>query len=130
MPLTRGKVVGYDLARMMFQFTMRTSDRRTVACEISSIAMDSIAGARGTLPTERVAQFLRLRDRIERIASDKFDRDNLQPVRIFAKKVGFGGRSPQARRFDTTASSPSDRPEAGCDGENVSLSSPFVMLPP
>ena len=111
MPLTRGEVVGYDLARMMFRFTMQTSDRRTVACEISSIAMDSIAGVKGTLPTKREAQFLRLRDRIERIASDKFERDNFEPVRIFAKK--FGGRSPQAWRFDTTASSPSDRPEAG-----------------
>jgi Protein of unknown function (DUF1488) len=101
MPLTRGEVVGYDLARMMFQFTMRTSDRRTVACEISSIAMDTIAGVRGTLPTERRAQFLKLRDRIERIASVKFERDNLEPVRIFAKTVGF--RSPQAWRSDTTA---------------------------
>ena len=103
MPLTRGKVVGYDLARMMFQFTMLTPDTGSVACEISSVAMDVIAGVRGTLPTGREAQFLRLRDRIERIASDKFDRDNLQPVRIFAKKVGFGSRSPQAWRFDTTA---------------------------
>jgi hypothetical protein len=93
MPLRRGKVVGYDLARMMFQFTMLTPDTKSVACEISSIAMDTIAGVRGTLPTEREAQFLRLRDRIERIASDKFDRDNLQPVRIFAKKVGFGSTS-------------------------------------
>jgi Protein of unknown function (DUF1488) len=91
MPLTRGKVVGYDLARMMFQFTMRTSDGITVPCEISSLAMDAIAGVRGTLPTGREAQFLRLRDRIEQIASDMFERDNLQQVRVFAKNVDFGG---------------------------------------
>jgi len=96
MPLTRGKIVGYDSARMMFQFTMLSSDARTVVCEISSVAMDSIAGVRGILPTEREAQFLRLRDQIERIASDRFDRDNLQPVCVFAKNVSFGGRSPQA----------------------------------
>ena len=96
MPLTRGNIVGYDLARMMFQFTMLSSDARTVVCEISSVAMDAIAGVRGTLPTEREAQFLRLRDQIERIASDRFDRDNLQPVCVFAKNVSFGGRSPQA----------------------------------
>ena len=96
MPLTRGKIVGYDSARMMFQFTMLSSDTRTVVCEISSVAMDSIAGTRGALPTEREAQFLRLRDQIERIASDRFDRDNLQPVCVFAKNVSFGGRSPQA----------------------------------
>ena len=100
MPLTRGKVVGYDLARMMFQFTMLTPDTGSVACEISSIAMDTIAGVIGTLPTERETQFLRLRDRIERIASDKFDQDNLQPVRIFAKKVGFGSTAVLAFRRD------------------------------
>ena len=91
MPLTRGKVVGYDLARMMFQFTMLTPDTSSVACEISSVAMDAIAGVRGTLPTEREAQFLRLRNRIEQIASDMFERDNLQPVRVFTKNVDFGG---------------------------------------
>ena len=91
MPLTRGSIVGYDLARMMFQFTMLTPDAKSVACEISSVAMDAIAGVRGTLPTEREAQFLRLRDRIEKIASDIFDSDNLQPVQVFAKYVGFSG---------------------------------------
>jgi hypothetical protein len=96
MPLTRGKIVGYDLVRMMFQFTMLTTDTRPVVCEVSSVAMDSIAGVRGTLPTEREAQFLRLRDRIERIVSDKFDRDNLQPVYVFAKNVSFDDRSLQA----------------------------------
>ena len=106
MPLTQAKSIGYDLVRMMFRFTMQTSDKRTIACEISSIAMDSIAGVKGTFPTEREAQFLMLRDRIERIASDKFDKDNLEPVRIFAKKVGFGGRSPRDWRFDMTASPP------------------------
>jgi Protein of unknown function (DUF1488) len=96
MPLKRGKIVGYDLARMMFQFTMLTTDTRTVVCEVSSVAMDSIAGVRGTLPTEREAQFLRLRHRMERIASDKFDSDNFQPIYVFAKNVTFDGRSPQA----------------------------------
>ena len=68
--------------------------------------MDSIAGVKGTFPTEREAQFLMLKDRIERIASDKFDKDNLEPVRIFAKKVGFGGRSRRDWGFDRTASPP------------------------
>jgi len=91
MPLTRGNIVGYDLARMMFQFTMLTPDAKSVACEISSVAMDAITGVRGTLPTEREAKFLRVRDRIEQIASDKFDRDNHQPVCVFAKDVDFSG---------------------------------------
>ncbi len=96
MPLTRGKIVGYDSARMMFQFTMLSSDTRTAVCEISSVAMDSIAGVRGTLPTKREAQFLTLIDQIERIASDRFDRNNLQLVCVFAKNVSFHGRSQRA----------------------------------
>jgi hypothetical protein len=50
MPLTRGNIVGYDLARMMFQFTMLTPDAKSVVYEISNVAMDAIAGVRGTLP--------------------------------------------------------------------------------
>ena len=30
MPLTQAKSIGYDLVRMMFRFTMQTSDKRTV----------------------------------------------------------------------------------------------------
>ena len=37
MPLTRGNIVGYDLARMMFQFTMFSSDTRTVVCELAAL---------------------------------------------------------------------------------------------
>jgi hypothetical protein len=35
MPLTRGKVVGYGVARMTFRFTM-LNEGETVECEISS----------------------------------------------------------------------------------------------
>jgi len=44
-----------------------------VNCKISSTAMDQFAGTKGTMPSEREAQFLSLRDGIERIASDLFD---------------------------------------------------------
>jgi hypothetical protein len=40
MPLTRGKIVGYDTDRMTFEFTMLTPDARVVSCQISSIALD------------------------------------------------------------------------------------------
>jgi hypothetical protein len=73
MPLTRGRIVGYDASRMTFEFTMMDDKARLVTCEISSAAMDQLAGTRGTLPAEREAQFLHLRDGIERIASDVFD---------------------------------------------------------
>ena len=35
--------------------------------------MDDVAGGKGTLPADREAQFLRLRERIEHIASTIFD---------------------------------------------------------
>src|SRR5882724_5694515 len=44
MPLLRGNVFGYDVARMSFEFTMLTSDARTVECSISGAALDHFAG--------------------------------------------------------------------------------------
>jgi hypothetical protein len=52
--------------------------------------MDVLVGARGTIPAEREAQFLRLRDTIERIASDLFDKGLATPsgmIRIFRHHV-------------------------------------------
>jgi len=89
MPLVRSRILGYDAERMAFEFTMLNKDE-TVPCEISSAAMDELAGKRGTLPAEREAQFLRFRETIERIASDNFDRDATvggAVVRIFAKHI-------------------------------------------
>ena len=89
MPLMRGQILGYDVDRMAFEFTMLNKDE-TVPCEISSAAMDELAGKRGTLPAEREAQFLRFRETIERIASDNFDSDATvrgAVVRIFAKHI-------------------------------------------
>lgn len=48
--------------------------------------MDQLAGTKGTLPAEREVQFLRLRDGIERIASELFDGMPMPPggkIRIF-----------------------------------------------
>jgi hypothetical protein len=62
----------------------------TVECTISGAAMDELSGKRGTLPAERKAQFLLLREAIERSASDKFDSETPVTggvVRIFAKDI-------------------------------------------
>jgi len=89
MPLMRGRIVGYDAERMTFQFTM-LNEGETVECWISSAAMDEIAGKRGLLPVQREAQFLELREEIERIASDIFDGVTIvrgAVVRVFAKHI-------------------------------------------
>jgi Protein of unknown function (DUF1488) len=89
MPLTRGRILGYDSERMAFGFTM-LNDSEAVECQISAAAMDDLAGGRGTALAEREAQFLHLRETIESIASAKFDTGTVVTggvVRIFAKDI-------------------------------------------
>ena len=89
MPLMRGRLVGYNADRMNFEFTMM-HELKIVDCEISSTAMDDLAGEKGVRPGEREAQFRRLRDAIERVASRMFDGNDMPPgqtVRIFSKHV-------------------------------------------
>jgi hypothetical protein len=89
MPLTRGQPLGYDNERMAFKFTMLNDDE-AVECQISGAAMDDVAGCKGTMPADRGAQFLRLRERIERIASSIFDERTVLKgavVRIFSKDI-------------------------------------------
>jgi hypothetical protein len=69
---------------------MMLNKGETVECEISSVAMDDLGGKRGTLPAEREAQFMRLREVIERIASDLFDKGKPRQggmIRIFFHHV-------------------------------------------
>jgi hypothetical protein len=89
MPLTRGKIVGYDTERLAFGFTMQNGDD-TVDCQISDAAMDELAGVRGTPSIARQAQFLALRDAVERIASDLYDTGPTvkgSVIRIFTKHI-------------------------------------------
>jgi Protein of unknown function (DUF1488) len=89
MPLSRDKILGHDDERLAFRFTMLDGSE-TIECQISDAAMDELAGVKGTEIAEKQAQFLSLRDAIERIASDLFDAaPNIRglAVRIFTKHV-------------------------------------------
>jgi hypothetical protein len=89
MPLMRGRIVGYDADRMTFEFTMML-DARIVDCEISSTALDDLAGEKGVRLGERDAQFRRLRDTIERVACGMFEEGGTalgRTIRIFSKHV-------------------------------------------
>jgi hypothetical protein len=89
MPLTRDKIVGYDGASMVFRFTMLNKGE-TVECEISSAALDELAGGKGTANAAREALFSRQHPEIERIASNIFDDGAFVHgaiVRIFAKHI-------------------------------------------
>lgn len=89
MPLTRGRIIGHDSERLAFRFTMQKDDE-TVECQISDAAMDELGGVKGTQSIARQAQFLALRDEIERIASDMHDDAATfrgYVVRIFTKHI-------------------------------------------
>jgi hypothetical protein len=91
MPLTRGTILGFDASRMTYKFTMADGPH-IIDCQISSAALDDLAGQRSKPPRvlDRDAQFFEFRDQIERLASDQFDRDvESKPklVRVFAKHI-------------------------------------------
>jgi hypothetical protein len=96
MPLTRGRIVGYDDERLAFGFTMLNGGE-TVDCQISDAAMDELAGVRGSPRTARQALFLGHRDAIEQIASRLFDDSRTvkgSVVRIFTKHIPVDRQSP------------------------------------
>ena len=89
MPLTRDRIIGHDTERLAFRFTM-LNGADTVECHISDAAMDELGGTRGTESMARQAQFVALRDAVERIASEMFDRVPVvkgRVIRIFTKHV-------------------------------------------
>ncbi|AMN39077.1 DUF1488 domain-containing protein [Rhodoplanes sp. Z2-YC6860] len=71
MRLTRGDLLGYDVDRMVVQFTMLHQDR-IIQCAISSAAMDALEGGGEVKSDQRVAQFARLRDVIEERTERRF----------------------------------------------------------
>jgi hypothetical protein len=86
MPLKRGDIVGYHVNRMSFRFTMM-NEGNTIQCEISSVALNDLAGTRGGSPLDKEAQFLTFRDQIEHTANALFDKDGRTPIRIFSKHL-------------------------------------------
>jgi hypothetical protein len=88
MPLTRGGVVGYDAARMSYKFTMMNG-AHVIGCEISGVALSDLSGMRWARSTDRDVQFLKSRDLIEKIASDRFDvaAVKTKTLLIFAKHL-------------------------------------------
>jgi Protein of unknown function (DUF1488) len=71
MALTRGSFNGYEFDRMVVLFSM-LEDERKISCAISTSAMDELEKAGRIQPEQREVQFMRLRDRIEQRAAEKF----------------------------------------------------------
>lgn len=90
MALTRGDFREYDFNRMVVSFTMN-NDEVSVACAISTDAMDALEGSSRTPPSQREQQFLRLRDRIEARAARKFSDVELEgnPPGVILRAIDF-----------------------------------------
>jgi hypothetical protein len=78
MPLSRGKVLGYNFDRQTIEFTM-FHGVTGVRCAVEAGAMDKLERPNpsrirlvGSLVPERMVQFERLRGHIEQSASRKF----------------------------------------------------------
>jgi hypothetical protein len=89
MPLTRGRILGYDNERMTFRFSMFTGSKE-VECQISAVAIDELVGGPRGRYVNREAQFSLLRETIESVASAKWDTGTIvcgSILRIFAKDI-------------------------------------------
>jgi len=89
MPLISHEIVGHDEQRLAFKFSM-LNDGQIVQCQISDLALDALAGTKGTESSARMAQFLSLRQTIEQTASRLFAENPVfrgSVVKIFAKHI-------------------------------------------
>jgi Protein of unknown function (DUF1488) len=90
MTLARGNVGGYEYNRMVVQFSMMDGTRE-IQCAVSASAMDDIEHVSRTAPDQREQQFLRLRDRIEQRATEKFVAGDFEgnPAGIILRGIDF-----------------------------------------
>jgi hypothetical protein len=90
MALTQSHFQEYDFDRMIVRFTMK-NDQASVACAISTDAMDQLEGSSRTPPAQREQQFLRLRDRIEARAARKVSDVELEgnPPGVILRAIDF-----------------------------------------
>ena len=90
MALTQSSFQEYDFNRMVVLFTMK-NDEASVACAISTDAMDQLEGTSRMQPAQREEQFLRLRDRIEERAARKFSDVELEgnPPGVILRAIDF-----------------------------------------
>jgi hypothetical protein len=90
MALTQGDFKEYDFNRMVVVFTMK-NDQASVACAISTDAMDQLEGTSRIQPAQREQQFMRLRDRIEARAARKFSDVELEgnPPGVILRAIDF-----------------------------------------
>jgi len=90
MALERGRFDRYEFDRMVVLFSIMDGSRE-VPCAVSTAALDDLERVARIAPTQREAQFLRLRDRIEQCAFRKFLAGEFEgnPPGIILRSIDF-----------------------------------------
>jgi hypothetical protein len=90
MALEQGRFISFEYDRMIVQFSMRDGEK-IVPCAISTSAMDDLEGAGRPPLSQREAQFMRLRDRIEARAAVKYLASEFEgaPPGIILRSIDF-----------------------------------------
>lgn len=90
MTLLRGRFIGYEYDRMIVLFSMLDGERE-VPCAISTSAMDELEGAVHARANQRETQFMRLRERIEACAANKYQASEFEgaPRGIILRSIDF-----------------------------------------
>ncbi|MDQ8726784.1 DUF1488 domain-containing protein [Bradyrhizobium sp. LHD-71] len=90
MAITQGEYQNYDYDRMIVRFTLMQDDVE-VPCSISTAAMDALEGRAGVSASQREAQFIRLRQRIEAAAMRKILVSELEgtPRGVVLRSIDF-----------------------------------------
>jgi hypothetical protein len=88
MSLQQGVVESYDFDRMIVHFTMLDRDR-VVLCAITTAAMDDLEAIRNVPSSQRMEQFMRLREKIEARASSKFEEQGEVNKKVMLRSNDF-----------------------------------------
>jgi hypothetical protein len=90
MTITQGEYDSYDYDRMIVRFTL-VDDDVVVPCSVSTTAMDNLENCAGASATQREAQFMRLRARIEAQAAVKIRKLEFEgtPRGIVLRSIDF-----------------------------------------
>ena len=90
MTFMRGRFIGYEYDRMVVLFSM-LDGQREVPCAISTSAMDELEGVVSERASQREAQFMRLRERVEACAASKYQATEFEgtPPGIILRSLDF-----------------------------------------
>ena len=90
MTLTQGRFISYEYDRMVVLFSMLDGEKE-IHCAISTSAMDDMEGVVRARASQREAQFMRLRERIEACAHGKYQATEFEgaPPGIVLRSIDF-----------------------------------------